>query len=82
MGKEAPTTTTKSAKIRCTAEVAKYTIFPNSSYFMHFSVETSGANLYQTQLELNHMTSAKACAYRVLAVWGSCFQGGEAEDQH
>lgn len=44
MGKEAPSTTTKSAKIRQAAEVAKYTIFPNSSYFMCFSAETRGAN--------------------------------------
>lgn len=82
MGKEAPTTATKSAKIRCTAEVAKYTIFPNSSYFMFFSAETWGANLHQTPLELNHMLSAKACACMMLVVWGPCFWGDEAKDQH
>lgn len=80
MGKEAPTTTTKSSKIRSTAEVAKYTIFPNSFYFMCFSAESWRANLRQAQL--NHMLSTKAHAHVTLVACGPPRFWGDQADHH
>lgn len=68
MRKEAPTTTTKSSKIRCPAEVAKYTIFPNSSNFVCSTAETSGALLGQSGSARVKPGSAKgpACGMAVV----------------
>lgn len=77
MRKEAPTTTTKSSKIRCPAEVAKNTTSPNSSYLCAPELRPEG-HLWvsQAQLEL------KQAQPRALPVGWQWFEVPAAEVKH